>query len=460
MTTSRERELAAGLDGWLEVPGVCGWTWDVTGDRPYWSPEMCELYGVSEAPDMAGFLAMVLPADRDRVEAEIIDYLSRGDTFDHRFTVVRPSGDQRYVIDRGRVFRDPNGRAVRIIGFNIDITEERKADEAALTAVRRAAFAARIGGLVSWEIDADSGRIIAEEGLPRLFGMGEIEPPPAHIDAYASSVHPDDVLATRTELDKARGVGGRYSAEFRVRHGDGWRWLRGCGEGVDVNGKVHIVGFNIDIGDEHRAREHQQLVSRELAHRIKNTLAIVQAIARQSLPNVSLDDLARFSERVSALAASTDLATKGISEPVAVQKLVEVAVLQVIDDPHRITASGPPLHLPARMSTSLVLAFHELLTNALKYGALSNDNGRVRVAWNSLGPQLELTWTESGGPRVDEPSGRGFGSHLIERVTSSEPGSSATLEFEPDGVRWTLTTPLAPSPERSGSGPEVQSQGE
>lgn len=444
MVTSRERESAAGLDNWLEVPGVCGWIWDVVEGRPYWSPELCELYGVSEAPDMDGFLAMVHPADRERVAAEVASYLSGGASFDHRFTVVRPSGEQRYVIDRGRVFRDAGGRATKVVGFNIDITEERKADEAALTAMRRAAFAAKIGGLISWEIDAESDRIIAEEGLPRLFGLAEAGSPPSHISAYASCLHPDDLPATVTELDKARVVGGRYSAEFRVRSGTGWRWLRGCGEGLEVEGKVHIVGFNIDISDEHAAKDHQEMVSKELAHRIKNTLAIVQAIARLSLPKAGYDaDLRRFSARLSAVAASTDLITKGVNEPVSVRKLVEVSALQPVDDPDRVMASGPPLYLPARMSTSVVLALHELLTNALKYGALSNDTGTVRITWGRSGDMVEFVWKESGGPPVKAPERRGFGSRLIERIINGEPGSAAVLAFDPDGVRWTMTAPLA-----------------
>lgn len=440
----RERESAAGLDSWLEIPGVCGWTWNVTDECPYWSPEVCELYGVTEAPDREGFLALVHPADRTRVEKDIADYLSQGETFDHRFTIVRPSGEQRYVIDRGRVFRDPNGRAVKVVGFNIDITEERKADEAALTAVRRAAFAARIGGLVSWEIDSETDTIVAAEGLPELFGMGKIEPPPAHVDDYGSCIHPDDMLATRMELDKARVVGGHYFAEFRVRNGNGWRWLRGCGEGVNVNGKVRIVGFNMDISHEHAAREHQEIVARELAHRIKNTLAIVQAIARQSLPKAGYDEeLKRFSARLSALAASTDLLTKGVSTPVAIDKVVEVSALQLIDDPRRITASGPSLCLPARMSTSVVMALHELLTNAIKYGSLSNETGTVQITWERSGDYLELSWRESGGPPVEPPSRRGFGSRLIERVINAEPHSTATLAFTPEGVRWNMTTRLA-----------------
>lgn len=442
MVTSREKERAAGRDCWLEIPGVCGWTWDVSEDRPYWSPEVCELYAVPEAPDTQSFLELVHPADRDKVKAEITRYLSQGDTFDHRFTIIRPSGEQRYLIDRGRVFRDATGRAVKVIGFNIDITEERKADEAAYTAVRRAAFAGKIGGLVSWEIDSETDRIIAEDGLPQMYGLGDARPPPNHIEAYVSRVHPDDVLATRLELDKARTVGGRFEAEFRVKNGNGWRWLRGCGEGVEVDGKLHIVGFNIDIADEHASREQQEMISRELGHRIKNTLALVQAIARQSLPKAG-QDLHRFSARLLALASSTDLVAKGISEPVSVQELVEVSTLKLVDDSHRILASGPPLDLPARMSTSVVLTLHELLTNAIKYGALSNETGAVRITWQASGNDLELEWKESGGPPVEPPSTRGFGSRLIERIINNEPDSSATLTFEPTGVCWTMSTPLA-----------------
>jgi two-component sensor histidine kinase len=207
-----------------------------------------------------------------------------------------------------------------------------------------------------------------------------------------------------------------------------------------------------DVTERMRGEQHLRLVVNELNHRVKNTLAMMQAIASQTFRNSEDLEQAQqnFSSRIIALARANDLLTGENWEGASLYDLVaSVAVAHAGNEPDRFTAKGPVVRLTPKIALSLSMAMHELATNAVKYGALANDKGRVDVAWSLQvkgGRQrLHLEWRESGGPPVTAPTRRGFGSRLVERGLAGELGGSVQLKFEPTGVVCVIEALMDPN---------------
>jgi two-component sensor histidine kinase len=189
------------------------------------------------------------------------------------------------------------------------------------------------------------------------------------------------------------------------------------------------------------------LLIEELNHRVKNTLAILQAIAVQTFRSATKAEREKFEGRLGALAEAHNLLS---SEKWRGSELKDVLdrVLRpyVINSPDRIKMFGPRVPLPPRVAVVLSMIVHEIATNAAKYGALSNETGTVAVDWKisteNNSPKLRLVWAESGGPPVTAPVQRGFGSRLIERSARDQLGGDATVDFLPRGVVYTVTCAL------------------
>ena len=199
-----------------------------------------------------------------------------------------------------------------------------------------------------------------------------------------------------------------------------------------------------------RAEAHARMLTEEMKHRIKNSLGLVGAMAsqtfRQSRP--VQESLEAFSARLKSMALAQDVLTQGEGDGVSLHQLISRALepYQQHDAPDRIAISGPEILIGGRRSTSLTMALHELATNALKYGALSVGAGRVTVYWHveevsGIG-RLHIEWRERGGPPVQPPKQRGFGSRLVERGLATELGGKAQIAFEPEGVVCEITASL------------------
>jgi PAS domain S-box-containing protein len=207
---------------------------------------------------------------------------------------------------------------------------------------------------------------------------------------------------------------------------------------------IFVQGY--DVTDEVEASDAQKLLINELNHRVKNTLAIVQGLAAQSFRNLEGADegLAALDARLNALAAAHSLLTESNWEAARVENTIAGAIQATVgSEAHRVSLAGPSLSLPPQTTVSLAMLVHELSTNALKYGALSNDSGTVAVEWQvkeeAESRQLQIDWRESGGPPVEAPTRRGFGTRLIERGLSTEGAARASIEFDPGGLRCTVT---------------------
>ncbi|MEX0760752.1 MAG: HWE histidine kinase domain-containing protein, partial [Tistlia sp.] len=219
------------------------------------------------------------------------------------------------------------------------------------------------------------------------------------------------------------------------------------------------VNMLVDISRHKQAEEHQQLLVNELNHRVKNTLATVQSIVRHSLRGAeSVESFrATFGGRLMALSRAHDLLTQRHWEGAALTVLLEQAVapyegatqaLAPRSPGARVRLDGPDVALSARQALVLAMAFHELATNAAKYGALSTEEGRLEIVWTieeaaaDAPAQLLLRWCEQGGPRVEPPSRRGFGSRLIERSVPGELMGDVRLDYQPEGLRCAMRIPV------------------
>ena len=218
---------------------------------------------------------------------------------------------------------------------------------------------------------------------------------------------------------------------------------------------VRTLGEQVGrVLERKRREEHQRLMTKELNHRVRNTLAVVQSIARQSFAEGAADELARgtFENRLGALAAAHEVLTGRDWESAPLHELVERTLFGCGAEEGRFEVAGPELWLPARSTVAFTLALHELCTNAIKYGAFSAPSGKVAVTWEVVRAnqqeRLRFEWREIGGPPVRPPQTRGFGSRMIEDALARELRGSVELKFLPDGLHCIIDAPLAAPTER------------
>ncbi len=261
---------------------------------------------------------------------------------------------------------------------------------------------------------------------------------------------PESRNAIEAALDTARG--GR-TARFQAAIGtpDTLWWDIAVAPMNGVDGRPErILAVSRDITEIKQNEARQTLLMQELSHRVKNTLAMVQAVATQTLRNArSLDEAGEaLSARLLALAQAHDVLMQGAWSSADLRAIVDTAVTLHSDGvPDRFVVAGPDLTLGARPGLTLALILHELGTNAAKYGALSRWEGHVAILWG-IGTidgveSLCLRWEEIGGPPVKPPTRIGFGSRLIERSLIHSFGGTAKLSFPETGVVLTMEAPLA-----------------
>jgi PAS domain S-box-containing protein len=430
---------AAGMGRWDHNP--------MTGER-YWDKRCRELYGLPEGTiddPLDAFERLVhpddLPALMDAVGAAM-DPASDG-AINREYRILRHNdGALRWMETFGRAFF-ANGRCVRFVGVVSDVTERKAAAARVLLQEATMALAVDTANVGTWDYTPRTGELVASERGYGMFGMAPGSP--TRVEDFYAQMHPEDREAVRTVLRRAMepGVREHIDVEYRTIGRDDAveRWISAKGKGVfDEAGQcIRVVGATVDITERKKAELHLRLLVNELNHRVKNTLATIQAIAAQtfhaarSLPQAQ----EAFTARIVALAEAHDLLTRENWE--GAELFDVLGRLQAVHGaPGCFTLTGPPVRLTPRMALSLSMALHELATNAVKYGALSIPTGRVRIDWSVTvetgPPRLALAWVETGGPPVSQPTRRGFGSRLIERGLASELAGEAHIDFRPEGV--------------------------
>jgi two-component sensor histidine kinase len=265
-------------------------------------------------------------------------------------------------------------------------------------------------------------------------------------------VHPDDVerfwAVREASLDPADLK--PYANEYRLRRRDGEvRWVESRGlaycEGAGPERQVvSFVGTVQDITERKEREEKEHLLMREINHRAKNMLSVVDAIAHQTATRNPEDFIERFSERIQALSANQDLLVRNEWNGVEIADLARAQLAHFADlIGSRIAVHGPGLRLKAASAQAIGLALHELATNAGKYGALSTDAGRVDIRWGVDGDTFTMSWTEHEGPPVSAPKRRGFGTIVMETMAQRSVDGAVDLDYAPSGLTWRLTCSAA-----------------
>jgi PAS domain S-box-containing protein len=242
-------------------------------------------------------------------------------------------------------------------------------------------------------------------------------------------VHVVDEVFFRTD-------GGRFPVEY---------WARPIVRDGEIQGAVCTF---VDLTERKRAEARQELLNRELAHRVKNTLAMVQAIVGQTLRTSATprEAIGSVSQRLIALGNAHNVLMRTRWGNASMMDVVEGAVALHRSEEHRIRIAGPRIDVGSKSALAITLALHELCTNAAKYGALSRDAGTVTIDWSVTGGAADATfrlgWKEQGGPPVSVPTHKGFGSRLVNQVIGSDLRGRTAMAFDPAGVQWTLEAPL------------------
>jgi two-component sensor histidine kinase len=268
---------------------------------------------------------------------------------------------------------------------------------------------------------------------------------------------PVNILIPPDRQDEEPGILNKIRRGEHIDHYETVR-MRRDGSLIDISLTVsplkdargRVVGASKiarDVSESRRNEERRQLLVNELNHRVKNTLATVQSLAAQTFRGENESGaLKRFERRLVALAKAHDLLTRESWEGADLQELLQEVINAICVEPQRVHASGPPLRLRPKWALALSMAFHELCTNAAKYGALTTDEGRIKIDWlvgeRERERHLRMRWQEIGGPTVELPTRKGFGSRLIERGLARELGGMVNLSFAPEGVIFTIEAPL------------------
>ncbi|HET9159690.1 MAG TPA: HWE histidine kinase domain-containing protein, partial [Caulobacteraceae bacterium] len=386
------------------------------------------------------------PDDRAANQAALEKLSAAGGSVALEKRTIRPDGSCLWV--RITLSQVGDGQVLAVVE---DVDARKGAEQALLETQAELKAAMEAGQLALFDMDHVAGVMRPSARLNALYGY-----PPDHpmtLDDIRARYHPEH--------------GERFMAEAHGHHLDpdarqflylirlampegATRWVEGRGEYLrdETGAVVRSRGVLQDVTERKRWEEHQRLLVNELNHRVKNSLAIVQGLAQQSFRSGEPVDAGRrvFEARLAALSSAHDLLTRGGWESALLQEVVETsldAALGPASD--RVTCSGAPVRLSPQTSVSVALAIHELSTNALKYGALSNPTGRIKLIWGLEGDdkvcRLKIVWTESGGPAVEPPQSRGFGSRMIERGLAAELGGVARLEFRPEGLICAIDAP-------------------
>jgi PAS domain S-box-containing protein len=311
----------------------------------------------------------------------------------------------------------------------------------------RLQIALNVAQLGSYRYDPHRRVFSGDRRSQEIFDFPENE---ATIEEFMKLVHPDDVDMVQANLEAALDpVDPRRSAtEFRLRRRDGKvRWVETLGlayfEGDGSERRaVTFVGTLQDITERKEREEKEHLLMREINHRAKNMLSVVDAIAHQTTSRNPKDFVERFSQRIQALSANQDLLVRNEWNGVEIEELVcaQLALFADLIGP-RIAIQGPKLRLRAASAQAIGLALHELATNAGKYGALSTDTGRVDICWGTACDTFTMSWTERDGPPVSAPKQRGFGTIVMKAMAEHSVGGAVDLNYASPGLTWRLTCP-------------------
>ena len=431
---------------------------DLDGTVRSWNAAAEKLFGWSAAEMIGQSIRRLIPADRQDEEDRILARIAAGQLVP-KFETIRlhRTGEELPLAVTVSPILDREGKVVgaskiandlrETIQLNRELGESRQQFEALSQTIPQLAWMADAEGWIYWY----NQRWYDYTGttFEQMQGSG-----------WQSVHHPDHAERVAEGYLAAFAAGQDWEDTFPLRGKDGnFRWFLSRASALrDETGKVIMwSGTNTDVTEQREANERIGLLMKEVNHRARNMLAMIQAIVRQTLRGKDPEASAALSRRIEALSANHDLLSEQNWGGVALRDILvsQMRHLGEVSD-QRVDMAGPDdLLIEPQAAQALGLAVHELATNAFKYGALSNDTGRVSIDWSlaesdgeggaegrdAAGKRLRIVWQERGGPRVEPPSREGFGSVIIARNPRMALRGEIDWRPEPEGVVWTVDAP-------------------
>ena len=414
-----------------------------------WNRAAEEIFGYAADEMIGQSVRRLIPSDRQAEEDRILAAIRAGERVPTFETVrLRKDGSEVQLAVTVSPVHDSAGAVVGASKIARDITgQKRLAAELREREVQFRMLAENIAQL-AWIADATGWIYWYNQ---RWFDFTGTTPEEMAGWGWSKVHHPDYIEPVSTRWREHLAKGETWEDTFPLRGADGeYRWfLSRARPSRDESGAItHWFGTNTDVTEMRDAEKRIELLLMEVNHRSKNMLAVVQSIARQTATQGG-DFLPRLEQRIQGLAANQDLLVRGSWADVAISDLVEAQLRFVGEESRtRIAVDGPRLALSPSASETIGMALHEMATNALKYGSLSDGCGTIRIGWGLVpgiegGSDFRMEWCEAGGPPVRQPTRKGFGSQVIAAVPRGKLGGTVEMDFAPDGFRWALQCPAA-----------------
>ena len=451
----------------LTAAGLGEWRYDFADGQVALSRRAAHILGhAPEAPVTWAILQGALEgSETRRIRAQVRASLREAKPFAVECRLRRGGdGTGIHVAVRGQAISGPEGGRgpVAVVGVIEDVTtrvEARKALRAGEQRLRIAASLAALG-IFEWHM-LDDQAIWENERMFAIFGRQPADGALGKREFLDVVLHPEDRPAFRAAITRSLRDDSPLKATGRIRRlGDGaWRVIEFAGR-FERDG-LHrlprrLIGVVADVTEARLAQERQTLLIRELHHRVKNTLATVQAIVGSTARTASSIEsfYEAFVGRIMSLAHTHSVLTEDTWQTASLRTLLanelkpyaEGSLDEAAGGDARIQLAGPPVDLSSEIAVPIGMAIHELTTNAAKYGALSTHDGRVAISWalEPGGPAgtLRFAWVERGGPPVHPPQRQGFGSRLLQRVLTAQVRAEVTMDYAPEGFSLTMLAPL------------------
>lgn len=449
------------IDLALEAGAIIGtWIWNIPEDIVTADERFAKSFGLSvdrcrEGMPIADVAASVHPEDWEQVQTKIEESVRLGGTYRAEYRSKHADGCYRWVEASGHCEHDSAGQAIRFPGVLIDIQQRRQiesdlkrreADLALLLdatadgfyAVDKGGYTTRCNAAFLRMLGFDKEEDVIGKQLHDIIHHSHVDGSPYphkdcpiyHVASTGEMAHVDDEVFYRTD-------GTSFPVEY---------WVRPVIWQGELQGAVCNI---LDISERKQAEEAQQLLMRELNHRVKNLFSITAGMIKMTARHATnVEEMsASLTGRVMALARAHELISSSITSrqnheaPSSLHSLIEVVLEPYIEGrPGVLDLTGPPVELGPTSTTGFALILHEMATNAAKYGALSAANGKLRVAWDLAEDVLTLNWTETGGPELaGPPQQTGFGSQLARLSATGQLGGGIEHVWQQSGLKVRLT---------------------
>lgn len=413
-----------------------------------WNPAAERIFGWSATEMIGQSIRRIIPADRQSEEDRILERVAKGEgSIRLRTQRLRRDGSLVQLDIMVSPVRDRNGQVIGASKIGRDITQEVETRRALSIAEMRFRLMADNIAQLAWIADAKGWMFWYNK---RWFDYTGTTQDQVEGTGWREQIHPDHVDRVGLHVTHCLEQGVEWEDTFPIRAADGtygWFLSRAVPLRDDATGEILCwFGTATDITERRAAERQIELLLMEVNHRSRNLLTVVQSLAERTAEH-SADFLPRLRERIAGLAANQDVLVKRNWRQVPLSELVDAQLAFLEDRLEQVEREGPDVVIQPGAAESISMALHEMATNAEKYGALSVPEGRVEIHWRLEAhegePRFVLTWHESGGPPVAEPSQRGFGSRVIRDVPARKLRADVTCRFDPEGFSFALSCPVS-----------------